>query len=385
MSSISKLNFQNLDVDELDFDDPVFSDIAEHLIVHSRAGRLQPKFWIATGLLAAGELSAVFGEPGAGKSALAVDIACRVASGIDWHGRATGAYNVVYVAAERKEQVRRRVDAFCVEHGIAGRLDNLAIYGGPIDLSESSSQLRAIVRAAEFAFVPGDYCEAGFVIIDTLAAAMSRPDSDTAATAAAVGNLLATVNSGERPHVMIVHHQPLSGERRLRGGHLTGAMDVTIHVARKGGHVVAQVVKDNDTPDGDRLRLTYTMKSVPLECADGSTVSAPVVVPCEAKDSSPETDPEPQAITAIQQAVLDALLEASDGGPVTVAEWRARYNANGDADVGEGTRKRRFYRAKDTLEANGLAFQDGDLWSACSDTSDTSDISDSDIGNPCHS
>ena len=360
MSSISKLNFQNLDVDELDFDDPVFSDIAEHLIVHSRAGRLQPKFWIATGLLAAGELSAVFGEPGAGKSALAVDIACRVASGIDWHGRATGAYNVVYVAAERKEQVRRRVDAFCVEHGIAGRLDNLAIYGGPIDLSESSSQLRAIVRAAEFAFVPGDYCEAGFVIIDTLAAAMSRPDSDTAATAAAVGNLLATVNSGERPHVMIVHHQPLSGERRLRGGHLTGAMDVTIHVARKGGHVVAQVVKDNDTPDGDRLRLTYTMKSVPLECADGSTVSAPVVVPCEAKDSR-----KPKSavrLSKARQEALDALVAVTADGPASEAAWRAECDAAAP-DTNKATLKVRFYRARDWLAENGLASKDGDLWS----------------------
>lgn len=339
---------------ELDEDDLRYESIMAGLKLHAQMGPPKPKRWVAEGFLAFSELSAFFGEPGATKSVLLTDIACRVAAGINWDGEETGSRrSVVYIAAERPAQVRRRADAFCTEHGI-DRLGNLVIYDGPIDLSEYTG-LSAVI---------GESCAVlggapSLVIVDTLAMAMSKPDSSTDATAAAAESLTYCARAFDA-HIAIVHHQPLSGEKRLRGGHLTAAMDMTVHVSQRRDRSVAQVMKDNDAPDGDRMRLTYSLKSVEVACADGSTVSAPVVVPCGA-GGEPEAD-RPVRLSKHRQAALDALVQASADGPVSDATWRERHDA-AEPDTSKTTLKKRFERSREWLAEHGLAVKEGELWS----------------------
>jgi RecA-family ATPase len=126
-----------------------------------------PKSYVVDGLLAKGEVSCWFGEPGATKSALALDVACHVAGGLPWMGRGAGLYNpphkypngdidpeqwlatsVLYVALERAPQVQRRVEAFTDEHGLRTPL-NIAIWEGPLDfVNDESDRLSQIVEQA---------------------------------------------------------------------------------------------------------------------------------------------------------------------------------------------------------------------------------------------
>jgi hypothetical protein len=76
------------------------------------------KTWLVDRLLGAGELSAVFGAPGSGKSVLVSDMACHIAGGRTWLMRTVAPGAVLYVAAERAALVKRRMAAWRIYHGV---------------------------------------------------------------------------------------------------------------------------------------------------------------------------------------------------------------------------------------------------------------------------
>jgi AAA domain len=63
--------------------------------------------WLLYGMFAKGEMSVIFGEPSAGKSIIAGDIALHVAHGMPWFGMETTRSPVLYYAAERAKLVKR--------------------------------------------------------------------------------------------------------------------------------------------------------------------------------------------------------------------------------------------------------------------------------------
>ncbi len=340
MTKVSSIDWDGFDPDSKDF-----KGIARHLHAHSRMRGPIEKSWLVPGFLAHGEMSVIFGPPSAGKSSLATDIACRLAAGVHWDGARDGwKHNVIYIAAERSSQVRRRADAFFLEHGLA-KEDGLIIYDGPIDLSQRSDHLTAIIKAAAFIPDPDGWEEIHFVVIDTLSAAMSAPDSSTEATAAVADNIRrAQRETGA--HVCVITHPPISDPTRARGGHITGAADTTIRVSKKLGVVTAQVEKNNDTPE--RPALHYTFKSVTLgEPIDGIETTAGVVVPCDSPKAANSNRP---AVPTATRKALETLRKAiaTNGGPVTEEQWRgAVYAAAGD--IKEAAKRQRYNRAKTSV------------------------------------
>lgn len=350
---------------EIDFDtfssgDKNHSAISQYLKRHSHQPYTYRKNIVSHGLLAFDELSVIYGAPGSTKSAFAIDTACRTAVGMDWDGEYTAPISgVLYIAAERIAQVRRRADAFSRHHQI-DHLENLVFYDGPIDLVQDRGLLAATILSSANVSPTG----IDLVIIDTLAAAMSASDSSPDAMAAVVATLSRTQRVlrdawGEAPHVAVVHHTPASGEARLRGGgQLLGAADVTLHISTKRGVAAANVEKNNDSPD--RPSFSYALQSVTIhQDADGTTVTAPVVVP-EAVDREKKTAPNVSRAHRDALAGLRAAIAANDNRPVTEDQWRASvYEAAGD--IGAGGKRMRFRRHLEIVEA-GLAIHEGGLF-----------------------
>jgi RecA-family ATPase len=292
-----------------------------------------------------GDLAVIFGPSESGKSVLAVDMACRLAAGIDLNGDPSLRSNVLYIAAERAAQVKRRVTAFC-RHYDGEPFDNLVIYSGTIDLTQPD-ELSTIVRAA--AWKLGD--EIHVVVVDTLAAAMSASDSSPEAMARAVNNLTGTVRSGNLDGigctVIVVHHSPVSGEQRLRGGgQLQGAADITIAVARRGETSTATVVKNNESPS--RPTRSYRMETVSLGMSeDGVETTAPVLV---SVDSPPPKAPQSVTPKPLREALatLRDAIAANDNNPVTEEQWREAVYASA-GDISASGKRVRFSRQRREL------------------------------------
>ena len=94
------------------------------------------KVWLVHHLLAVGEVSIWYGEPGSGKSVGIEDCGLHVAAGRLWHGRKVMQCAVLYVALERAAVVARRAIAWGIEHGLSQAQLPFKMVRGPLDFRE---------------------------------------------------------------------------------------------------------------------------------------------------------------------------------------------------------------------------------------------------------
>ncbi|MEY2334806.1 AAA family ATPase [Acidithiobacillus ferrianus] len=87
---------------------PLFTRIGE-LLAHP-----QPVDWLVKGWLERDTTAALIAEPGRGKSFAALDMACCVALGRDWHGIPTKQAPVLFLAGEGRAAMVRRACAWSI-------------------------------------------------------------------------------------------------------------------------------------------------------------------------------------------------------------------------------------------------------------------------------
>jgi hypothetical protein len=271
------------------------------------------KEWVIDDVLGAGEITAWYGYPGSGKSAVAADAAAHVAAGLPWFDRPVARSGVIYVAAERAGLVRRRLRAWGKHHSIDDL--PLAVVDGAIDLSnpEHEAELIRIGRGLTERFaVP-----VGLLVIDTKARVMGGGDPNSDVDVMALVASIARIQSAlGGPHVIVVDHVPYSSPERIKGsGALPGAIDGSFLVRNEGGtHTITIGSKPpNDGPDD--LSLSFTLRSVDIGIdAKGKVTTAPVVIP----DDEP-AGPSAVRLSPAGQKVLAAFWRLVEQGPTYTA------------------------------------------------------------------
>ena len=201
------------------------------------------KVWLVHHLLAIGEISVWYGEPGSGKSVAVEDIALHIAAGrCNWHGRQVMQGAVLYVALERFAVVARRAIAWGLEHGLSREQFPFKAIRGPLDFRDPQAAADIVATLEDVAQRHG--CKAGLLIVDTVSRALCGGDENSPKD---MGGLIANIGriqSAIGVHIALTHHQPVDGKERMRGhGALLGAVDTTVHVVNKDGTRLAEVVK----------------------------------------------------------------------------------------------------------------------------------------------
>lgn len=197
------------------------------------AGEVVPDFWepgLIDGVLETHGLTIVYGPSGSGKTAIVVDLALRVAAGMDWCGHLTQQGAVIYVAAENYVSTERRVWAWCQRHGVEG--PPLAVVETGVVMS--NGDVDALARLAkEVAALFG--CPVRLIVVDTLARTMHGNENETEAMGAYVACAEA-LKERVGAHVMIVHHTGKDEARGARGSSaLKAATDHELEVYRAEG------------------------------------------------------------------------------------------------------------------------------------------------------
>jgi hypothetical protein len=172
-----------------------------------------------------GAVVQVLGEWGSGKSLAAIDLACRVSLGWEWHGEKATPADVLYVASEALYSAKRRFIAWKKKHGAEPR-----VYLTPrVDLSDAkqfNAWKERLSATAQF----------GLVIVDTLRASTSGDENDSGDMQQAL-NALRELADDWNACVVFLHH-PAKGEagRTGRGsGAIEGAVDNTVIVEKHAG------------------------------------------------------------------------------------------------------------------------------------------------------
>lgn len=165
--------------------------------------------WTIEGVLPADGLTMLYAEGFAGKTYLALDWSLSVATGTDWHGRSVKPGKVLYMAMEGRSSIRKRAEAWKVEHEIAETPD-LHVYPRVVNIMDRDS-VAAVARHIE---------SEGYalVVVDTLAKSLGGSGENDQEDAGAALQALETLREASPgASVLYVHHTKKDDRNVHRG------------------------------------------------------------------------------------------------------------------------------------------------------------------------
>jgi hypothetical protein len=302
-------------------------------------------------------MSAIVGASGSFKTGVAIDIACHIAMGWPWRGRAVKQGAVVYAALEGGFGVVDRFRAWLKEHNVD---DDVPVYilREPVDLAHGNDDARLLLeRIGELPDRPET------LFLDTASRALAGADENSSRDVGMFVRNCDLVRLEAGLHLCALHHLGKDESRGARGHSLLkAAIDTELTVTRHGWAGAIEITKQRDYPDGDRFGFAIN----PVDLDDGRT--SYVVVESDPPSRRAATRERwPKGLIVFRDAMTNAINghgqdhRVSGDGPivkaVTVdqarAEHRKLYLHSGDGDP-QDARKKAFKRALQSARARNL-------------------------------
>lgn len=210
-----------------------------------------PPNWAIDGIAEVDSLCQLFGDPEAGKSFMAIDWACCVATGKPWKGREVQQGPVLYINGEGRNGFNRRLNAW----QIANQVD---LAGAPLHISSTSTQLTDGIARAELEAVLAEFIrehgQPRMIVIDTLARNFGPGDENSTQDMSAAVATMDAIREMTQAWTLAVHHSGHGDKARARGSIvMRGSIDTEYRMGRI-------------TPEGDTMLTSNKMK-------DGSPIA----------------------------------------------------------------------------------------------------------------
>jgi hypothetical protein len=204
---------------------------------------------LVDGWLFADSLARLNGRPGGGKTFVAVDLACSVATGTQWHGQDVAQGLVLLLIAEGVSGIRKRVRAWENAHGVKVA-DNLIVLPYAVQVTDDD-------RWTQFVEVAHERRPA-LVVLDT----QSRISVDLNENGPELGRFVGAVERLREACaacVLVVHHKSKSDGEGGRGHNVVeGAMTSEYDVWKKGDTITVKNTKQKDIESG--YVVDFTLK-----------------------------------------------------------------------------------------------------------------------------
>lgn len=270
---------------------------------HIRA-EIDPDYLIK-GWITPNSISVMYGQPNVGKTFLALDIAHAVARGLPWGGCKVRPATVVYITLEGGAQFDLRVNAF--------EAPGFWVLKMPLSFMDKTKDPTFICEALfDLAAVHG---KIGFIVIDTLARAMTGGDENSAQD---MGRLIASaelLKERTGAHVMMIHHMGKNAAQGARGhSSLRAAIDTEIELTKEDGQdiIEAKATKQRDMAVGKSFRYQLREKNMG-EDRDGDPVTT-----CVVERAADGEKPTRAKVTGKAMIALQALQTALERDGVTL-------------------------------------------------------------------
>lgn len=278
-------------VDEPDEVEPeVSADVFETYSIMQIRG-LPPVEWTIDGVIPQNSFSVMYGEPGAGKSFLALDMALSVAHNQSWHGRAVWGGAVLYIAGEGVGGLGKRIKAWQAYHGV---LCDAPLFVLPTAVRmREDDEVEKLMRT-----IDGLGVDFSCVFIDTVARALLGGDENSATDMGMFVNACDAIKNHTKAAVVGIHHSGKDVARGMRGSTaLLGAVDASVRVSRSDNALSMKMEKQKDAePIED---LAFDMQKIQI-IGDSSIV-------LEKSESAVQFRPR---LSGAQRIALEALRQA---------------------------------------------------------------------------
>jgi len=229
--------------------------------------------WVVDDYIEADSLAQVFGDPGGGKSFVAIDLACCVATGKPWHGHDVKQGSVFYIAGEGHNGLARRLKAWQIGNGTS-------LAGVPLYKSHRAAQLYDATEAAVVAesikqLSAEANCIPSMIVIDTLARNHGGDENSTQDMNAFIQHLDVYLRQPWKCCVMVVHHSGVADKDRSRGSTaLKGALDAEYKCQLDSGTKTiafeSKKMKDAEMPNPKNFQITQV--DLPINNKNGMPV-----------------------------------------------------------------------------------------------------------------
>lgn len=312
----------------------------------------EPEF-LVHGLVEIDSLALIFGDPGCGKSFLAIDIAACVATGVAFHGNAVRSGPVIYMAGEGHNGLRRRTKAW--EQHNACSLD-----GAPLFFSRAAARFLDKAHAVQVAEAVDAIARTEgpprLIVVDTLARSFAGGDENATSD---MGEFVAAIDAlkGRYPSctVLILHHSGHGDKQRARGAMaLKGALDCEYRVELVDGVITVTNSKMKDAVPP--APMTFELQTVEIGTdRDGLAYSSAVLVPTFTRARK-------ATVTSGARLALDAFRAAQggdDSAPVHLEKWRTFFYERHTGDT-VNTKKAAFRRVRELLVDGGYLVLSGE-------------------------
>lgn len=314
---------------------------------------LPPPTWLIDGILPAEAFAVLFGESGAGKSFMALDMALSVSQGMTWGDRSTAAGGVVYVAGEGVQGLLKRAKAWMIARGL-GNDPTLLEHIGLVDTAPNLRDPNDTTSIGELIQASADTLGApvSLIIFDTLARCIVGGDENSAQDMGVLVNSVDQLRRQFNATTVLVHHTGKGDTRSMRGSSaLKGASDVVLRLekAEAGVQLFADKLKDSEDGWSEEWAKRY------IETADSLALAKREAGAGEAKRAR---DPEAR-LTPQRKDVLRALREiCSEKAEVGVREIVRWLNQARDED--ERIAESSVHKSLAHLVNAGLAHRNSD-------------------------
>lgn len=289
--------------------------------------------YLIKGLLQRRSYAELFGQPGAGKTFVALDAAYHVAANRSWMGRKVHAGAVLYLAYEGIGGMVKRAQALRRKYGDEDV--PLFIAGADFNLREQVGRQTLGGIMAEMPEKPV------LVVVDTFARALCGGDENSAQDVGAFNAAIAALIENTGACVMIIHHSGKNKNAGARGSSaLLGAIDTELEVDEN--QITAR--KQRDVEAGEPIGFKLEPMIVGLD-EDGDELTSCTVAPDEVK-----AGPKMGRLTGNNKRGFDVLCELRPtNDPITDVEWKeACKEFLGDRSVAQ-----RFHDIKRNLRTKG--------------------------------
>jgi len=210
--------------------------------------KLPPPDWLVHETVVSDGLTIIYGEPGAGKSFIALDMALRIAQGRDWHGLRTKRAGVLYIAGEGVRGVGKRVEGWAMHHRTD--LSNIPFVVMPVAAQILEPAERAkLIRTIDEAKRQLNF-EIGLTIVDTVSRSIAGFDENGQETMSAFVKGCDEIKAHTGGAMIGIHHSGKDKERGMRGSTvLLGACDAAIRLTKDAGLVTLTFEKQKDAEE----------------------------------------------------------------------------------------------------------------------------------------
>lgn len=212
--------------------------------------KLPPPEWLIHGIMPARGITGLYGQPGIGKSFLALDFALSVASGTPWQSRQVKKGPVLYIAAEGGSGMGKRSAAWLLDRNVDAKkatvmwlLESLPIYGDSNDVDRVMDKIIDEVQV-----------HPRLIVIDTLARCFDGDENKQEDMGRFVSG--ADLFSKEfDAAVMVVHHTRLDGDRERGNTAFRGAAETMISLQKRQDRLWIACNKQKDAEEFDEIEI----------------------------------------------------------------------------------------------------------------------------------